>query len=474
MAGLSLRFYSASDLYLHEWDERYHALVAKNLTRHPLMPTLYETAPLPYDFRVWGENHIWLHKPPLTLWVMGASIFAFGSTEIAVRLPSVLLSSLCILGIYGVGLMLTNRRSAFLAAVLYAASGPILDLAGGRVPLDHIDTFLLAFVILGVWLAGLQVKSGTRALLLPLGVVTGLAILIKSFPALIIPGVWVVWSLSERKPVTRLIVEGVIVLFVAFLVSSPWFIYARHRWPLEATWESNYNFRHFSEALEGHSENWFFYVAQLGRKFTEFVYVALIYFGVSVFRHPTSKGLVLATWFLAPHIVFSFVATKMPAYVTVSWPAIFIIYASFWWCLFDAARERSNSSRWRQVGLWMLLLIGIMLPAWLSLKRLKVHKSDQTRNPVWAQQLRTLDERISNDRPAVVFNIEHPIEAMFYNDVTAYSFIPSASDVLELQSRGFHVVVIDTGQLPRYIVNNSRIQRIAEQDKSSVHAGSRR
>jgi|GEM_PF-2475173 len=31
----------STDSYLHEWDERYHALVAKNLLLHPLKPTLY-------------------------------------------------------------------------------------------------------------------------------------------------------------------------------------------------------------------------------------------------------------------------------------------------------------------------------------------------------------------------------------------------------------------------------------------------
>ena len=44
LGGLILRIYSASDLFLHSWDERYHALVAKNLLQHPLLPTLYLAA----------------------------------------------------------------------------------------------------------------------------------------------------------------------------------------------------------------------------------------------------------------------------------------------------------------------------------------------------------------------------------------------------------------------------------------------
>ncbi|HXO30218.1 MAG TPA: hypothetical protein VOA80_22920, partial [Thermoanaerobaculia bacterium] len=68
-AGLVLRMYAGCDLFLHTWDERYHALVAKHLVEHPLVPTLYDHPVLPYDYRDWRSNHVWLHKPPLALWL---------------------------------------------------------------------------------------------------------------------------------------------------------------------------------------------------------------------------------------------------------------------------------------------------------------------------------------------------------------------------------------------------------------------
>ena len=66
--GLILRIYVGSDLYLHCWDERYHALVAKNLMNHPFFPTLYENPILGYDIENWTGNHIWVHTQPLPLW----------------------------------------------------------------------------------------------------------------------------------------------------------------------------------------------------------------------------------------------------------------------------------------------------------------------------------------------------------------------------------------------------------------------
>ena len=49
-------------------DECCHALVAKNLLKHPLKPILIETPYLLYAETAWGENHVWLHKPILPLW----------------------------------------------------------------------------------------------------------------------------------------------------------------------------------------------------------------------------------------------------------------------------------------------------------------------------------------------------------------------------------------------------------------------
>ena len=72
--GLTLRVFVSTDYFLHDWDERYHALVAKHLLEHPLVFTLYDTPVLPYDYQNWAGNHIWLHKPPMTLWCIALVI----------------------------------------------------------------------------------------------------------------------------------------------------------------------------------------------------------------------------------------------------------------------------------------------------------------------------------------------------------------------------------------------------------------
>ena len=109
--GAMLRLFAATDNYLHEWDERFHAVVAKNCIQSPLKPMLYRQPAVPYDYRNWLSNHIWLHKPPLSLWLMAASLRLFGTSEFALRLPSLILSCLGIPLMYYLGKLLWRRTA---------------------------------------------------------------------------------------------------------------------------------------------------------------------------------------------------------------------------------------------------------------------------------------------------------------------------------------------------------------------------
>ncbi len=80
------------DPFLHDWDERYHALVARNLMDAPLRPMLRAIPALPYNYKAWCCNHVWLHKQPLFLWQMALAMKVFGTNVVALRLPSALLA----------------------------------------------------------------------------------------------------------------------------------------------------------------------------------------------------------------------------------------------------------------------------------------------------------------------------------------------------------------------------------------------
>ena len=185
-AGFLLRWYAGGYQGLHPWDERYHALVARNLCFDPLTPTLYRTPLLDYDFRDWQANHVWLHKPPLALWLMAVSIAALGATEFAVRLPSLLLSTLQIPLTYALGKRLWSEKVGLTAALFHAVSPQLIRLATGQQSVDHVDTALVFFIELAVWLAVVYRDRPRRLLLLAIGLVTGLALLSKWLPGLIV------------------------------------------------------------------------------------------------------------------------------------------------------------------------------------------------------------------------------------------------------------------------------------------------
>jgi 4-amino-4-deoxy-L-arabinose transferase-like glycosyltransferase len=391
-AGLALRMYAGCDLFLHAWDERYHALVAKHLAEHPLVPTLYDRPLLPYDYRDWRGNHVWLHKPPLALWMMAASMRLLGADEIAMRLPSLLLSALAILMTYVIGSHLCGRRAGLLAAAFHAVNGYLLQLPGGRVAVDHVDNALLSCVELAIFLAVLQARSRRRwwAWLPAVGAAAGLAVLAKWLPGLLPLPVWLAlaWGRQRRS---RIAAGLVVIAAACAAVALPWQLYVRHAFPLEAHWESAYNLYHLRVPIEGLGGSPLYYVAQMPRFFGELIYLPVAWFLFELVRihrprralgSPARRGAVpaagpdadrdeaqvadlgpaaaaqrtlgpqtpgprrpegderrgllpLATWLVLPYVAFSLAATKLGGYVMVAAPALFIVEASFWSWLWD-------------------------------------------------------------------------------------------------------------------------------------------
>ena len=198
-SGIILQIFSSCDLFLHTWDERYHALVAKNLLKHPLIPTLYDTPVLSYQFQEWWANHIWLHKQPVPLWLMAGSMKVFGISEIAIRIPSIIASSLCIFFTYYIGAYLLNRKIAFFAAMLLSFNGLILALTGGRTASDHYDILFLFFIELGVFFTIKFIKTKKNLYNIACGISIGLAILTKWLPALIVIPIWLLLVIDSNQ-----------------------------------------------------------------------------------------------------------------------------------------------------------------------------------------------------------------------------------------------------------------------------------
>lgn len=439
--GLLLRVYTASDLFLHEWDERYHALVAKNLMKHWLVPTLYDKPLLPADYTNWTISHVWLHKQPLPLWTMAMSMKLFGVNELALRLPSVVLTTLGIVLMHYIGSWLFDRRTGLLAAFLYSINGLIIELAAGRVATDHIDVFFLFFIELSVFLILLFARRGKVIYNVLAGISVGAAILCKWLPALIVLPVWLL-LVKDQSHITRKQLALNFTLFISCccIVALPWQWYIHYKFPLEAAWEASHRARHLTEPLDGQTGSIFYFVNAIRVNYGELIYLPVLwFFWRTASNLKDLSKLALVFWFAIPLVFFSFAKTKMQPYLLFTAPALFIMTASFWWMLYE--HRKKQKQKWTYN---LVLLAFVVLAARYAIERMKPF-DQATRNPQWAKDLRKLnDRRLAN---AVMFNYSRPVEVMFYTDITAYEGLPSVQTIDSLLDRGYHVLVNDTNDL---------------------------
>ncbi|MBL4754093.1 MAG: glycosyltransferase family 39 protein [Flavobacteriales bacterium] len=438
VSGLILRVFLASDQYVHQWDERYHAVVAKNMIEDPFVPKLYADPVLDYNYREWSGNHIWLHKPPLPLWTMATSMWLFGVNVWALRLPSILFSTLAILLMYHVGKGMFSRKVGFISALLLSFNGLIIELVSGKVATDHVDVFFFFFILLTVYLIVKLVQRGNGVYNLLIGITLGCALLSKWLPALVVLPVYLLFLIHSQRFSTKQIIAGLgTVVGIAILVAGPWQLYIHQNWPLEVAYESQYNLRHLTESLGKHEYSTMYHFHNLRIIYGELVYIPCLWLIYKTFarRRINLNYLALLIWFLVPFLFFTFAATKMQAYTLMAAPAIFLIVALFWVYL---SRMRF---RFKYQLIPKLLLIAlIVLPGRYGWERLKPLEA-KDRSPIWLEELYALE--IDAMKPTVLFNCDRPMEAMFHLDCTAYSENPDAHFKNELERKGYEVVTLN-------------------------------
>ncbi|MCX6566522.1 MAG: glycosyltransferase family 39 protein [Candidatus Aminicenantes bacterium] len=439
LCSLILRVYLSWDLYLHDWDERYHALVAKNMIGQPLKPMLYRDPVLPYDYRNWFANHVWIHKPPLPLWTMAAGMSLLGVNEAGLRFPSIVLSTLAVLLTYGLGRRLFSRRVGLLAAFLHSIHGMIIELTAGKIATDHVDLFFLFFVELAVYLVVVQRKRKTAGGAVLIGLAVGLAILCKWLPALTVIALWVILDMDFLRP--RSVLHLAVILAVMVLVALPWQLYIRARFPAETAWETLFNLKHITQVLDGQGGPITYHLRVLVRSYGELILLPLVWLSVQSFRKlQDRKRLFLLAWIAIPVVVFSFFKTKMQAYTVFAAPALFLLTAVFFYYLKGTIRKRKP--RWL-ASVCLVLLIG--LPVRYSIDRLRFFRPEE-RSPQWVLDIKKLRGTLPDK--TVIFNHRRPIEVMFYTDYVAYDHAPSDKEKEIVLRKGYALAVVDGPNLP--------------------------
>lgn len=446
--GAMLRLYSSSTPFLHQWDERYHALVAKNLIDHPLTPTLHEHPVLEYDNNNWVGSNIWLAKPSFPLWLMSGSIAVFGHHTWAVRLPSILLGLLAIWLTYLIAGRLFGSKTAVIAAYLHAIHGLTVELIGGGVSSDHVEHTFIVMVQLAILFAVLQRGMKLKYLFTALsGVFMGLAFLSKWYPALIVlPVALVIFNGNAQVSWKDLLRHGGVMMVSALVVALPWTIYMYQTYPNEMQGILTGTLSAYSETVPGHAKPWYYYLNKVMVLYGELIYIPIFFAIYRCWKVKKNRRMVLLgflCWMGIPLLLFSFAETKRFTYLLIAAPAFFMLTAFFFVKLSYLPVSVNKYFKW--MGKNVLLLALIVLPLRYLFERIKLFQ--EPRQPAAEFYDISQKELDKLNQKTIVFGTDDYIEMMFHTDVyAAYRKIPSQDKCESLEKEGFEVLIYDNYQ----------------------------
>lgn len=475
------------DPYLNLWDERIHALVAKNSMDNLLKPEFFQH---PYvtecNYLNWTSAHIWLHKQPLFIWQMALSMKLFGVNEFAVRLPSVLMAAGSVLIGYRIGKLLINEKVAYYTAISITFSWFLLNLVSGYEGIEHNDVCFFFYVSASLWSFIEYIQSNRKwKWVIWIGFFAGCAVLTKWLTGLLVFFTWGVYILATygfkiKQWKWTHILTAVVICSIIFI---PWQIYIITHYYDAALFEYQYNSKHLFEQIEGQNTHFFFHFEKipylyLGHKqltpegttslrtLVIILNAVILIFGLSrlvFFIKKRNIRITILSTLLFIYLFFSFATTKMPAYTLIIGMIWFISLGMFidfiMQCISLWVRKKSIKM---MIQTFFLLLFSFYM---LNFTRIRNQHTDDT---IWRQDMITNKAtflRIKEQLPpnAIVFNLRGSgiyghngqyIEASFYIDRDVYPLPPKKETIQTLKSKGFIPVYISKHPLPDYILND--------------------
>ncbi|HEX5112500.1 MAG TPA: glycosyltransferase family 39 protein [Saprospiraceae bacterium] len=462
------------DPYLQDWDERFHAIVAKNMMTWPFKPMMVVDPVFAYNYQDWWNSHIWVHKQPLFMWQMALSMKLFGVNTIAMRLP------LAIMGTIGIWMIreilrrwTSNEEIAFIAAFLACFAWYGLEMVAGFQSLDHNDFSFYFYILAGTWAWSKYIVSDKQVKWAVItGIFVGCAVLVKWLTAYLVLGGWGVYVLlsPERRGAITSYAHIALAAAVSLLVFGPWQLYIMHRFPLESAWSYHYNVAHFYRDL-GHEGPWYYHFM-----ITWFLYqMVLVYLAVmgiiaSLICKDYNRQL---SWsYLAMILViygfFSFVLTRMPGFV---YPVSGLVYGMIAIGFFHVLKLPSKLIKsWSVIRLYLapclLLFIGF-----LGLRPLKIIGARNEDNAYRNRKINNttvykhLDPELVKNYVIINCPNHEQLELMYHAGGNAYLSYPTEQVLDSLKATGLKFAAFEFNPqyiLPDYILNDPDIIKIKD------------
>jgi 4-amino-4-deoxy-L-arabinose transferase-like glycosyltransferase len=326
----------------------------------------------------WLVPHLWylphLDKPPMTYWLVAASMKLFGQNEWAVRLPVALAGVSGVWAAFLLGCSLGGRRAGFWSAILLQTNLLYFAMARMLTP-DIVLTQFVAWAVYFFWRSW-QVhnsESGIRNvefllwhlagwIAIALGFLTkgpiALAIPLAALAALVICR----WRDLPRKGT---IFGGLVAGFTLFLVlAAPWFLAVFQRVPESAHYMilGQAAGHLLGTTIKNRPGNPFYFFGILAVGLLPWTFLLGWLWRrseISNLKSQISKDgwLLLNVWAIFTFALFSFSHAKLPAYILPIFPALAVMLALRF---FSEDRAAESTPRWE----WRICLASsLLLPA---------------------------------------------------------------------------------------------------------------
>ena len=313
----------------------------------------------------------WFIHPPLWFWAAGVCANLLGLSEFALRLPSAVFGSLCVLLAYAAGRRMFGETAGVVAALALGVSLEFLVMS--RLAIQ--DTMLVFFVAASTFWAYFAARDGDARAFWIATISAALGTLVKGPVAVVLPLLTVfAWTLWARKTRDVLRLPWFAGLLAYVVLAGAWFAAetAINGWGFLGAYFGLSNVARFLSPFENQPGPPYYYVPVIIAGFFPFV-AFLPQALVRAWRSGTDEGRFLICAVLVPFIFFSVAQTKVPNYIAIAFPAMAVLIGE---SLSAAIAGRSVSAMRRSL---LSLVIALLIVAVGITAYGRLHFSDQLR-----------------------------------------------------------------------------------------------
>ena len=292
-------------------DETLYSQVARELLDHGDWWTLYL------------QGKPWFIHAPLSMWMQAAMFRAFGVSEWAARLPSVIFGVGLVMLTAALGAVLYNRRTGLIAGLVMATS-PIVYLIARMSILDMPFAF---FITLAILLFVLAWRKGDRRLYPAFWLSVGFATLCKGLWGMALPlMVSFLYAVTDKNRRRLLDWRLYASALVWAAVAGPWIVIGAHRHGrdfLDPILVTN-TYARMTTSVCNHVGSWWFYLPIIVGGLLPWS----VLWARGFFSARGDSGRLLVLWVVPGLLLHSIARTKLPNYVLPFVPALALMLAA--------------------------------------------------------------------------------------------------------------------------------------------------